>query len=171
MRKSAKRYQRVVHEDYFVKRRRQRRYSITSSAWSSSEGGDGEAERLRGLEVDDQVKPRGPLDGEIGRPAVRVTTFDDDVLSLDVPEATETGAEGLEKRRGRIFASEVTHAEHFRRGLSVDRERHDQNGEDDQDRCRKPMSQRISFALMRSRSRCAAMRRARNGPRVTKAVK
>ena len=43
-----------------------RRHSITSSARPSSESGTVEAERLGGLEVDDQLDFRGLLDRQIG---------------------------------------------------------------------------------------------------------
>ena len=41
-------------------------YSITSSASASSVGRDVEAERLGGLEVDDEIELGGPYDGEVG---------------------------------------------------------------------------------------------------------
>ena len=55
-------------------------YSITSSARPSSVQRDGEAERLGGLEVDDQLDFRGLLDRQVGG-----------LLALENPAGVDAG--------------------------------------------------------------------------------
>jgi hypothetical protein len=49
-------------------RSKRHRHSITSSARTRKDFGDGQAERLGGLEIDDQLEPLRILDWQIGWP-------------------------------------------------------------------------------------------------------
>src|SRR5687768_15533096 len=53
---------------------------------------DGEAERFRGLEVDDELELRRSLDGEVAR--LRATEYPIDVTRQLVPHRQEVGAVG-----------------------------------------------------------------------------
>ena len=58
--------ERPIREAALMHRSKQHLYSITSSARAEQRGRDSEAERLGGLEVDNETEPRRLLDGKVG---------------------------------------------------------------------------------------------------------